>query len=91
MPPLTTFIYLKLIARSGKLLVFCIEFMIMQILKMMDCVSVTAISKPEIEQESSEQKQEHLKKLVQTGPEKKKKSPELDMYLAAVETSQVYS
>lgn len=61
MPPLTTFIYLKVIARSGKLSVFCIEFMIMQILKMMDCVSVTAISKPEIEWEFSEQNQEHLK------------------------------
>lgn len=70
MPPLTTFIYLKLIARSGKLSVLCTEFMIMQILKMMDCVSVTAISKPEIEQEFSEQKQEHLKKLVQEDREK---------------------
>lgn len=81
MPPLTTFIYLKLIARSGKLSVFCIEFMIIQILKMMDCVSVTAISKPEIDQEFSEQKQEHLKKLMQTG---QRKRPEIDMYLAAV-------
>lgn len=61
MPPLTTFIYLKLIARSGKLSVLCIECMIMQILKTTDLVSVTGISKPEIEREFSEQNQEHLR------------------------------
>lgn len=60
---------------------FCIELMIIQILKMTDCVSVTAISKPEIEQEFSEQKQQHLKKLVQTGWRKR---PEADTHLAAV-------
>lgn len=62
MPPLTTSIYLKLIARSGKLSAFCIEFMIIQILKMMDCVAVTATSKPEMEQGFSEPKTRALEK-----------------------------
>lgn len=62
MPPLTTFIYPKLIARSGKLLAFCIEFMIIQILKMMDCAAMTATSKLEMEQQFSEPKTRALEK-----------------------------
>lgn len=62
MPPCPTFIYLKLIARSGKLSAFCTEFVIIQILKMMDCVAVTATSKPETEQGFSEPKPRALEK-----------------------------
>jgi len=62
MPSLITSIYLKLIARSGKLLVLCVEFMIVQILKMMDCVAETATSKPEMEQGFSEPKPRALEK-----------------------------
>lgn len=62
MPPLTTFIYLKLIARSSKLSAFGIEFMIIQILKMMDCVAVTATSKAEMEQLFPETKTRALEK-----------------------------
>lgn len=50
---------------------FCIEFMIIQILKMMDCVSVTAISKPKIEQGFSEPKTGALEKAGADRTEKK--------------------
>lgn len=62
MPSLATFIYPKLIVRSGKLLAFCIEFMIIQILKMMDRAAMTATCKLEMEQQFSEPKTRALEK-----------------------------